>query len=146
MTDEVKIMFENFKNYNNLYTIKERRSLIMNKIKELRNEHKLQQKEVADFLNINYQTYCNYESGRSEPPAEIIVRLAKLYDVSTDEILQVDNMNKDINAQQEQLQTYRAELANLQKQLEKASPQKQFALKAVIKQIEKLINDIEYQM
>lgn len=142
----MKIMFENFKKYNNLYTIKERRVLIRKKIKSLREEKKLQQKEVAEFLNINYQTYCNYESGRSEPPAEIIVRLAKLYDVSTDEILQVDNMNKDYNAQQEQLQTYRTELANLQKQLEKASPQKKFALNAVIKQIEKLINDIEYQI
>ena len=139
-------MFENFKKYNNLYTIKERRVLIRQKIKSLREEKKLQQKEVAEFLNINYQTYCNYESGRSEPPAEIIVRLAKLYDVSTDEILQVDNMNKDYNAQQEQLQTYRNELSNLQKQLEKATPQKKFALNAVIKQIEKLINDIEYQI
>lgn len=142
----MKIMFENFKKYNNLYTIKERRVLIRQKIKSLREEKKLQQKEVAEFLNINYQTYCNYESGRSEPPAEIIVRLAKLYDVSTDEILQVDNMNKDYNAQQEQLQTYRNELSNLQKQLEKATPQKKFALNAVIKQIEKLINDIEYQI
>lgn len=139
-------MFENFKSYNNLYTIKERRALIQQKIKSLREEKKLQQKEVAEYLNINYQTYCNYESGRSEPPAEIIVRLSKLYDVSTDDILQVDNMNKDYNAQQEQLEAYRAELARLEKELENASPQKQFALKTVIKQIKKFINDIEYQI
>ena len=38
--------------------------MIYTKIKELRNENNLSQKQVADILEIKYQVYQRYEKGR----------------------------------------------------------------------------------
>lgn len=81
--------------YNNLFTQAERKDLIAQTLKILRNGKRLTQQEVAEKLDIQTQTYATYERGRNEPPAEILVRLSYLYDVPVDIIVQRDNMFKD---------------------------------------------------
>lgn len=54
----------------------------------LRKEKGLLQKEVADHLHLTVATISNYENNVRMPNLETLVRLADLYDVSTDYLLQ----------------------------------------------------------
>ncbi|MBQ8245627.1 MAG: helix-turn-helix transcriptional regulator [Lachnospiraceae bacterium] len=136
-------MYEKLKAYNNLYSVKERKELITESLKTYRLLSHLQQKEVAELIGINYQTYCSYENGRSEPPAEILVRLSKLYEIPVDVLVQVDNFNKDKNNQQAQLDIYKKEVEELKEKIAEADPQTKFALNMMLNQINKLIAAIE---
>ncbi len=136
-------MYEKLKLYNNLYTNKERKILIKESLEMLRNTAGLQQKEVAELIGIKYQTYCNYESGRSEPPAEILVRLSKLYEVPIDVIVQADNMNKNTDIYKAQIELYKEQIAELKEKLKTADTQTQIALNGMINQLEKVIEKID---
>lgn len=54
------------------------------RLKELRIEKSLFQKDVAAYLGIDRTTYVKYESGASEPPIETLIRLCNYYGVSLD--------------------------------------------------------------
>ncbi|MDE7176823.1 MAG: helix-turn-helix domain-containing protein [Lachnospiraceae bacterium] len=54
----------------------------------LRKEKGLLQKDVAIYLNLTVATVSNYEKKVRMPDLETLVRLADLYDVSTDYLLQ----------------------------------------------------------
>ena len=64
------------------------------RIRDLREDHDLTQKQVAEYLHIKQNTYCQYESGRRQIPIEMIISLAKFYHVSTDYILGLTNVKK----------------------------------------------------
>lgn len=57
------------------------------RLKELRLEQKLTQKQVAAALNLNSVTYLHYEKGQREPPLEYIIMFADYFGVSTDYLL-----------------------------------------------------------
>lgn len=57
------------------------------RIRDLREDKDLSQKEIAALLNISQSTYSRYESGFLDIPSEILISLSKLYSVSTDYIL-----------------------------------------------------------
>lgn len=59
---------------------------IQNVLKELREENKYTQKEIAAYLNITQQAYANYESGKRLIDIERLTELADLYKVSLDYI------------------------------------------------------------
>ena len=59
----------------------------MEQLKMLRLSHKLTQQEVANILGVDRTTYVKYETGKSEPTFETLVRLADYFDVSTDYLL-----------------------------------------------------------
>ena len=59
----------------------------MQRIKELRESSNLTQEEVATNLNISRGTYKNYETGITRLNDEILLKLSKFYNVSTDYIL-----------------------------------------------------------
>jgi len=59
------------------------------RIRELREDHDYTQKKVAGLLNCSQQVYSNYELGQRDIPTEILIRLARLYHVSTDYILEL---------------------------------------------------------
>ena len=63
---------------------KERKKMIADRLKELRTEKNFTQEEVAKKIKINRTTYAGYEAERTEPNAEVLTRLAILYDVSMD--------------------------------------------------------------
>lgn len=54
----------------------------------LRKEKGLLQKDVADYLHLTVATISNYEKNVRMPSLETLVKLADLYDVSTDYLLQ----------------------------------------------------------
>lgn len=57
------------------------------KIKYLRRSSKLTQEQVATYIGVKRVAYTAYEAGRTSPSLENVVRLAKLYNVTTDTLL-----------------------------------------------------------
>lgn len=56
-------------------------------IKELRMENRLTQENIAEVLGISRAAYCRYENGSRELPLALLVRLADIFNTSTDYIL-----------------------------------------------------------
>ena len=63
------------------------------RIRDLREDKDLTQKQLAKVLNISQSTYSRYESGFLDIPSSVLIALSKFYDVSTDYIL---GLNKNI--------------------------------------------------
>lgn len=62
------------------------------RIRDLREDHDLTQKQISKILNCSQQVYSNYELGQRDIPTAILISLSEYYDVSTDYILGiVDN-------------------------------------------------------
>ncbi len=56
----------------------------MEKLKELRKQQRKTQEEIANFLNVNKMTYCNYENENRKPNLETLIKLADYFNVSLD--------------------------------------------------------------
>ncbi len=56
------------------------------RLKDLREDRDLTQEELVEILNMHKTTYTNYEQGKREPPFELIIKLAKFYNVTIDYI------------------------------------------------------------
>ena len=57
------------------------------RIRELREDHDLTQRQIAAILNITQPQYFRYEQGYRDVPTDILITLADLYKTSTDYIL-----------------------------------------------------------
>ena len=57
------------------------------RIRELREDHDLTQRQIATILNITQPQYFRYEQGYRDVPTDILITLADLYRTSTDYIL-----------------------------------------------------------
>jgi len=57
------------------------------RISDLRQDHDLTQKQVAQLLGCNREVYRRYEQGYREIPLWALIHLAKLFQVSTDYIM-----------------------------------------------------------
>ena len=64
------------------------------RIRELREDHDLTQKEVSKALNCSQQVYSNYELGQRDIPTEILINLSSYYNVSVDYILGISDNPK----------------------------------------------------
>lgn len=64
------------------------------RLKDLREDSDLIQKDVAALLNIDQRVYSNYETGKREIPTRFVVILAKHYKTSADYILGLTNNPK----------------------------------------------------
>ncbi len=64
-------------------------------IKELREQHNMTQKELADMLQVSFQTVSKWENGVNLPDITQIPRLAEIFGVSTDVILGVKSLKKE---------------------------------------------------
>ncbi len=54
---------------------------------ELRTDNNMTQQQIANYLICKRQVYARYEQGVSLIPVEMLVKLAKLYNVSIDYIV-----------------------------------------------------------
>lgn len=57
------------------------------RLKDLREDNDLVQKEVAAVLGINQRVYSTYETGKRDIPLRHLITLCKFYKVSSDYIL-----------------------------------------------------------
>ena len=60
------------------------------KLRDLREDHDLTQAQVAAMLHTTQQVYSRYEKGINEMPIRHIVTLCRLYQVSADHVLGLD--------------------------------------------------------
>ena len=66
-----------------------------NKLVELRKKHGLSQEELADKLGVSRQAVSKWERSEASPDTDNLIELAKLYDISLDELL----LNKENNTE-----------------------------------------------
>lgn len=57
------------------------------RLKELRKSKKLTQVQVSEMIDVQQGTYSRWENGTLEPSLEAVVKLAKLFDTTTDYLL-----------------------------------------------------------
>ena len=57
-------------------------------LKELRLQYNYTQQYCADFLGIKVSSYQAYEWGKAVPTLQNFIKLAKLYDVSLEELIE----------------------------------------------------------
>ena len=56
------------------------------KLKQLRVEHKLTQQQLGELLGYKNNSICQIENGKRNMSIEKMVELAKLFDISIDEL------------------------------------------------------------
>lgn len=61
--------------------------ILAKRLKELRQENNYSQYEIADIIGIAQVTYSHYELGRRSVSIQNLVKIAKIYNVSTDYLL-----------------------------------------------------------
>ena len=57
------------------------------RLKLLRSEKNLSQKQLAEILGTNNSSVCDWERGRSEPDIETLINMVKFFGVSADYLL-----------------------------------------------------------
>ncbi|MBE6875136.1 MAG: helix-turn-helix transcriptional regulator [Ruminococcus sp.] len=57
------------------------------RIRNLREDNDIRQKQIAEYLHISQNTYSQYETGAISLSAENAVKLARFYHTSTDYLL-----------------------------------------------------------
>lgn len=66
----------------------------MLRIRQLREDNDLTQKEISKILNCTQQTYSRYETGEITIDIYNLIKLAKFYNTSTDYLLGLTNNPK----------------------------------------------------
>ena len=64
--------------------------ILQNRLTDLRLKEGLLQRDVADTLHIHRSTYSYYERGKTNPPLDILIKLADYFGVTTDYLLGVE--------------------------------------------------------
>ena len=64
---------------------------VYSRIRDLREDADLTQKQMAKILNCSQQVYANYELGQRDIPTAILIALAKYHHTTTDYILGLTN-------------------------------------------------------
>jgi len=57
------------------------------RIRDLREDKDLYQKDLAKYLNCSQVCYSHYEIGKRDIPTEVLIKLADFYGTSTDYLL-----------------------------------------------------------
>ncbi|MDU4959528.1 MAG: helix-turn-helix transcriptional regulator [Sporomusaceae bacterium] len=57
------------------------------RLRDLREDQDLNQREIAELLNVSQATYSRYESGTLDIPSVSLIKLAKFYGTSVDYLL-----------------------------------------------------------
>lgn len=64
------------------------------RIRDLREDHDLLQKDVAAYLKCTQVCYSNYEIGKRDIPTDVLKALALFYDTSVDYLLELTDEAK----------------------------------------------------
>lgn len=86
----IKVNISNRDGYNE-------KGVITIRIRALREDSDLTQQQVADYLHIRQNTYCQYETGNRQIPLDSLIALAYFYNTSTDYLLGITDEKKPYN-------------------------------------------------
>ncbi|MGN0608995.1 MAG: helix-turn-helix domain-containing protein [Oscillospiraceae bacterium] len=64
------------------------------KIRDLREDNDLTQKQISEYLMCDQSLYSKYERGEREIPLNLIIKLADYYDVSIDYLVGRSSVSK----------------------------------------------------
>ncbi|MBQ8057666.1 MAG: helix-turn-helix transcriptional regulator [Ruminococcus sp.] len=64
------------------------------RIRDLREDRDIPQREMAEYLQIHQTTYSDYELGNLNVPVDILIKLAKYYDTSIDYLVGLTDNDK----------------------------------------------------
>ena len=64
------------------------------RIREIREDKDLTQTDIANVLNVSQVAYSFYEIGKRQLPVELLIKLAKYYNTSTDYLLELTDERK----------------------------------------------------
>ena len=68
--------------------------MLYKRIRDLREDNDLTQREMGVILSCSQRVYSNYERGELDIPTEILIKLADYYGVSVDYLLNRTNNKK----------------------------------------------------
>ncbi len=71
--------------------------MMYKRIRDLREDHDLNQTEIAKVLGMSQTGYSKYETGENDIPTAILIKLAKYYKTSADYILGLTDNPKPYN-------------------------------------------------
>ena len=74
--------------------------MLTERLKELRYEKNVLQKDVANYLNITTSAYGFYEQGKRIPDSETLTKLANYFNVSLDYLVGKTNMKNHSNSEE----------------------------------------------
>ena len=74
------------------------------KIKKLRNEKGLTQKDLANLVNVTFQTVSKWENDENEPDVSTLRRLSQLFDCSMDDLLSEEEVVEEEKTVEEPVQ------------------------------------------
>lgn len=57
------------------------------RIRDLREDHDLTQKQIAQILGMSQTGYSKYETGENDIPTQVLIKLADFYQTSIDYLL-----------------------------------------------------------
>ena len=60
---------------------------VYHRLRDLREDHDLSQKQVALVLNMSQTGYSKYETGENDIPTQVLILLSRFYNVSVDYLL-----------------------------------------------------------
>lgn len=73
------------------------------RIRDLREDHDLNQTQIAKILNMSQTGYSEYEIGRNDIPTKILIKLSEYYGTSVDYLLGLTDEIKPYKRNKKQL-------------------------------------------
>lgn len=71
-----------------------RRNITSERLKAVRVNNNLRQKELCDKIGVMITTYSGYENGKHDIPTDIIARICELFEISADYIIGISDNPK----------------------------------------------------
>ena len=69
------------------------------RIRDLREDHDLNQTKVAQMLGMSQTGYSKYETGENDIPTQILIKLSRIYNVSIDYLLEESDIPERVSKQ-----------------------------------------------
>ena len=77
--------------------IKNNDLIVARNIEKLHKKSKLSLKEFAEDIGVHPNTFSNYIKAKTSPPANVIIKICQLYNVSSEWLLGLDEVVKDVD-------------------------------------------------
>jgi transcriptional regulator with XRE-family HTH domain len=86
-------------------------TILSDNLKTIRKNHKYTQVALSEVLQIGFRTYVRYEAGERDVPVSVLVKLARLENLSLDRLLTTKVLSEDLQTpDKEKLPTSKAPL------------------------------------
>lgn len=85
-------------------------------LKELRRQRNLTQEQLAEILNVSNRSISRWENGVTMPDFDLLIQLAKFYNIEIGEILDGERKKKEMDKQTEDTLLKIADYNNVEKE------------------------------